>query len=215
MRVKRSVIAPEPFDMFARASRWPSRQHPRRDDEGHDGGGEGGTNDTGATDTGTDADKNGTDTGTATDDSKDKDIDWKAMSRKHEAEAKKNRDAAAELEKIRSKNRTAEEKAAKEAADAKADAEAARAEAARERAARKYGLSDEDLDFLDGTPADKFDARAKALSERIKAAAPAGKSGLPAGGAQEKAPLEQQIAEAQKARDFTRVIALKQQLAAR
>lgn len=182
MRVQRSVIAPEPFDMFARASRWPSRQHPRRDDEGHDGGGEGGTTDTGATDTG----KDGTDTGTTTDDAKDKDIDWKAMSRKHEAEAKKNRDAAAELEKIKAKNRTAEEKAAKEAADAKADAEAARAEAARERAARKYGLSDEDLDFLEGTPADKFDAKAKALSERIKTAAPAGKSGLPAGGGQEK-----------------------------
>ncbi len=182
MRVQRSVIAPEPFDMFARASRWPSRQHPRRDDEGHDGGGEGGTTDTGATDTGTDADKNGTDTGTTTDDAKDKDIDWKAMSRKHEAEAKKNRDAAAELEKIKAKNRTAEEKAAKEAADAKADAEAARAEAARERAARKYGLSDEDLDFLEGTPADKFDARAKALSERIKTAAPAGKSGRQATG---------------------------------
>ena len=91
-----------------------------------------------------------------------------------------------ELEKIKASKRTAEEKAAKEAADAKADAEAARAEAARERAARKYGLSDEDLDFLEGVPADKFDAKAKALSERIKAAAPAGKSGLPAGGAKEK-----------------------------
>ena len=187
MRVQRSVIAPEPFDMFTRASRWPSRQHPRRDENGHDGGGEGGTNaNDDAADTGKDADKNGTDTGTTTDDAKDKDIDWKAMSRKHEAEAKKNRDAAAELEKIRSKNRTAEEKAAKERDDAKADAEAARAEAARERAARKYGLSDEDLDFLEGVPADKFDAKAKALSERIKAAAPAGKSGLPAGGGREK-----------------------------
>lgn len=183
MRVQRSVIAPEPFDMFTRASRWPSRQHPRRDDEGHDGGGEGGTNaNDDAADTGKDADKNGTDTGTTTDDAKDKDIDWKAMSRKHEAEAKKNRDAAAELEKIKAKNRTAEEKAAKERDDAKADAEAARAEAARERAARKYGLSDEDLDFLEGTPADKFDAKAKALSERIKTAAPAGKSGRQATG---------------------------------
>lgn len=185
MRVKRSVIAPEPFDMFARASRWPSRQHPRRDDEGHDGGGEGGTTDTGATDTGTDADAgtNGAEGEAGKDGAgENKDIDWKAMSRKHEAEAKKNRDAAAELEKIKAKNRTAEEKAAKEAADAKADAEAARAEAARERAARKYGLSDEDLDFLEGTPADKFDAKAKALSERIKTAAPAGRSGRPASG---------------------------------
>lgn len=201
MRVQRSVIAPEPFDMFARASRWPSRQHPRRNDEGHDGGGEGGTTDTGATDTGTDADKNGADTGTTTDDAKDKDIDWKAMSRKHEAEAKKNRDAAAELEKIRSKNRTAEEKAAKERDDAKADAEAARAEAARERAARKYGLSDEDLDFLEGTPADKFDAKAKALSERIKTAAPAGKSGRPASGGKAEAEFDpKKVAERASAR---------------
>lgn len=202
MRVQRSVIAPEPFDMFARASRWPSRQHPRRDDEGHDGGGEGGTNaNDDAADTGKDADKNGTDTGTTTDDAKDKDIDWKAMSRKHEAEAKKNRDAAAELEKIRSKNRTAEEKAAKERDDAKADAEAARAEAARERAARKYGLSDEDLDFLEGTPADKFDAKAKALSERIKTAAPAGKSGRPASGGKAEAEFDpKKIAERASAR---------------
>ncbi|AUS31768.1 hypothetical protein C1M55_12055 [Rhodococcus qingshengii] len=183
MRVQRSVIAPEPFDMFTRASRWPSRQHPRRDDNGHGastdtGATDTGTTDTGAaTDTGKDADKNGTDTGNTTDDAKDKDIDWKAMSRKHEAEAKKNRDAAAELEKIRASKRTAEEKAQKERDDAKAEAEAARAEAARERAARKYGLSDEDLDFLEGTPADKFDAKAKALSERIKTAAPAGRSG--------------------------------------
>jgi hypothetical protein len=183
MRVQRSVIAPEPFDMFVRASRWPSRQHPRRDDEGHAGGGEGGTNANDDAGANNDAGTSGAEGEAGKDGAgENKDIDWKAMSRKHEAEAKKNRDAAAELEKIRAKNRTAEEKAAKEAADAKADAEAARAEAARERAARKYGLSDEDLDFLEGTPADKFDAKAKALSERIKTVAPAGRSGRPASG---------------------------------
>lgn len=57
-----AVIAPEPFDMFARASRWPSRQHPRRDDNGHStstdtGATDTGATDTDATDTGTDADK--------------------------------------------------------------------------------------------------------------------------------------------------------------
>lgn len=184
MRVQRSVIAPEPFDMFTRASRWPSRQHPRRDENGHDGGGEGGTNaNDDAADTGKDAGTSGAEGEAGKDGAgENKDIDWKAMSRKHEAEAKKNRDAAAELEKIRASKRTAEEKAQKERDDAKAEAEAARAEAARERAARKYGLSDEDLDFLEGTPADKFDAKAKALSERIKTAAPAGRSGRPASG---------------------------------
>lgn len=181
MRVQRSVIAPEPFDMFARASRWPSRQHPRRDDEGHPSGGD-------PVDPPADPVDPADPPADPPQDPADPpaDVDWKKESRKHEAEAKKNRAAAAELEKIKASKRSAEEKAAKEAADAKADAEAARAEAARERAARKYGLSDEDLDFLEGVPADKFDAKAKALSERIKAAAPAGKSGLPAGGAKEK-----------------------------
>lgn len=177
MRVKRSVIAPEPFDMFARASRWPSRQHPRRDDEGHPQGGD-------PVDPPADPVDPADPPADPPQDPADPpaDVDWKKESRKHEAEAKKNRAAAAELEKIKASKRTAEEKAAKEAADAKADAEAARAEAARERAARKYGLSDEDLDFLEGTPADKFDAKAKALSERIKTAAPAGRSGRPASG---------------------------------
>lgn len=177
MRVQRSVIAPEPFDMFARASRWPSRQHPRRDPEGHPSGAD-------PVDPPADPVDPADPPADPPQDPADPpaDVDWKKESRKHEAEAKKNRAAAAELEKIKAKNRTAEEKAAKEAADAKADAEAARAEAARERAARKYGLSDEDLDFLEGVPADKFDAKAKALSERIKTAAPAGRSGRQATG---------------------------------
>lgn len=89
-------------------------------------------------------------------------IDWKAMARKHEAEAKKNRAAA------------------KAAADARAEAEAAKAEVAVERAARKHGLTDDkDLDVLQGLPADKVEAVAKALAASRKTADASGK---PAGG---------------------------------
>jgi DNA polymerase III gamma/tau subunit len=142
------------------------------------------------------------------------DIDWKAMARKHEAENKKLRPAAAELEKIKERNRSAEEKAQKERDDARAEAAEAKAEASREKAARKYGLSDEDLEFLDGVPADKFDARAKALSERLKKAgtSTAGTSGGEVTGAKSQLPLQDQIAAAQKARDFPLVVALKEKL---
>ncbi|QIP39759.1 hypothetical protein G9444_2515 [Rhodococcus erythropolis] len=188
MRVQRSVIAPEPFDMFARASRWPSRQHPRRDDEGHDGGGEGGANaNDDAADTGKDAGEGDKKPG----ESQDK--DWKAEyektlahARKHETRAKENAAAAKELADLKKSQMTEVEKAnteRDELAQRLADAEA---RSVRSDAARKYSLTDEDLELLDGVPADKFDARAKALSERIKAAAPAGKSGLPAGGEKEK-----------------------------
>lgn len=126
------------------------------------------------------------DTTTETDESAQteakEEIDWKAMARKHEAQAKKNAKAADELEKIRAKGRTAEEAAAKERDDARTEAAQAKAEAARERAARKYGLSDDDLELLEGVPADKFDAKAKALAERIKKAAPPESSGREAGG---------------------------------
>lgn len=110
----------------------------------------------------------------------DKEIDWKAMARKHEAEAKKNRAAAAKLDAIEAKSRTAEENAAKAAADARAEAEAAKAEVAVERAARKHGLTDDkDLEVLQGLPADKVEAVAKALAASRKTADASGK---PAGG---------------------------------
>lgn len=114
-------------------------------------------------------------------DTKDE-IDWKAMARKHEAQAKKNAKAAERLEKLERDKMDAEELAAKERDDARAEAAEAKAEAARERAARKYGLTDDDLGFLEGVPADKFDAKAKALAERLKKAAPPDSSGREAGG---------------------------------
>ena len=139
---------------------------------------------------GTSADETGTDTQAAADTGKSEtadtaadkgdEIDWKAMARKHEAEAKKNRAAAAKLDAIEAKSRTAEENAAKAAADAKNEADAARAELAVERAARKHGLTDDkDLDVLQGLPADKVEAVAKALAASRKTADASGK---PAGG---------------------------------
>lgn len=123
----------------------------------------------------------------------EQDKDWKAEyektlahARKHETRAKENAAAAKELADLKKSQMTEVEKAnteRDELAQRLADAEA---RSVRSDAARKYSLTDEDLALLDGVPADKFDARAKALSERIKAAAPAGKSGLPAGGEKEK-----------------------------
>lgn len=178
MRIHRPVIAPEPLDVFARASRWPNRQHPRRDPEGHPNGGDPVDPPADPADPPADPPKDPADPPA--------EVDWKKEARKHEARAKENAKAAEELEKIRAKNRTAEEKAAKERDDANARAEAAEARAARADAARKYSLSDEDLELLDGVPADQFDAKAKKLSERIKAAAPAGRSGNDVGGGKPK-----------------------------
>ena len=172
-------------DPFATRRMSAARLHPRRDDEGHDNGNsvdDATGDDTGADDDGaSDDDKSKDDT----DDTKSKDeTDWKAMARKHEREAKANRAAAAELEKIRDKNRTAEEKAAKAAQDAIERAEKAEARAARSDAARKYNLADEDLDLLLKVPADEVDAFAKRLS---KSAAPAGASGREATGGKKSA----------------------------
>lgn len=116
-------------------------------------------------------------------------IDWKAMARKHEAAAKKNADAAQKLEQIEAKNRSAEEKAQKERDDAKAEADSTRAENARLRAAVKYkNLTEDDIEtFLGGVPADKVDAAAKALSERIAKATP-DSSGSELGGGGNRTP---------------------------
>ena len=195
-------------DPFAPRRMSAARLHPRRDDDGHDNGNS--VDDTPPADDPKDdpKDDDPKDPPKADDDG----TDWKAMARKHEREAKANRAAAAELEKIKAKNRSAEENATKAAEEAARERDEAKAEAAIERAARKHGLTDDkDLEVLQGLPADKVDAVAKALSAGKKNA-PAGPSGTEVKGAKQKAPLEQQIADATKAGDFERAIALKQQL---
>lgn len=153
------------LDPFATTGRWPSRQHPRRDDEGHDGDGgqvdQGDSSDSGSNDQGTDTD-------TDTDDEKLGEGGKKALERE--------RAARKELEKRLAERDKADEKARlakldeKQRAEAERDAaakeaEKARAELAVERAARKHGLTDDkDLDLLAGVPADKVDALAKRLA---------------------------------------------------
>ncbi|WP_222111642.1 hypothetical protein [Gordonia sihwensis] len=117
-------------------------------------------------------------------------VDWEAKyketlahSRKHEQRAKENAAAAKELADRKAAEMTEVEKAQaaqKEIAD--------RAEAAERRAALLQaivdnpGLSKDDLDLLEGIPADQIDERAKKLAARITAAAPAGASGTEHGG---------------------------------
>ncbi|MGW0039832.1 hypothetical protein [Gordonia sp. NPDC003376] len=73
-------------------------------------------------------------------------------------------------------------KAQAERDDARKEAEAAKAEAALLRAAVKHGLSKEDLELLDGVPADQIDERAKKLAARIKISGTPGSSGGEASG---------------------------------
>ncbi|WP_027503241.1 hypothetical protein [Rhodococcus sp. UNC363MFTsu5.1] len=114
------------------------------------------------------------------------DTDWKAESRKHEARAKANAEAAKELAKLKAAQMTDDEKRAAESAQTAKERDEARAELAIERAARKHGITDDkDLELLFGIPADKVDALAKALSERNKPA-PAGRSGNPVEGEKPK-----------------------------
>ncbi|NMM84307.1 hypothetical protein B2J88_08030 [Rhodococcus sp. SRB_17] len=141
-----------------------------------------------------------------------KEPDWKAESRKHEREAKANRAAAAELEKIKADKMSDDEKRDAALKDANERAEKAEARAAVSDAASKHGITDKsDLAFLSSVPADEVEA----LAKRLAKPATAGKSGTEVTGSKAKAPLEQQLADAQKARDFQKVVALRQQIAAR
>ena len=167
-------FAPALVDPFARTQRWPSRMHPRRDPEDHPEGGGG--------DPAPEGDPKPEPEGDPKPEPEKEpaDVDWKKEARKHEARAKENAKAAEELEKIRAKNRTAEENATKAAEQAAKERDEAKAEAAIERAARKHGLTDDkDLEVLQGLPADKVEAVAKALAAGKK---PAGKGAAPVGG---------------------------------
>lgn len=113
--------------------------------------------------------------------------DWKAMARKHEQRAKENAAAAKELAALKKSQMTAQEAAETAAKEAGDRAEAAERRAALLQAAVDHGLAKDDLDLLDGIPADQIDARAKKLSARIKTATPAGSSGSEVGGGKQSA----------------------------
>ena len=110
-------------------------------------------------------------------------IDWKAMARKHENEAKANRAAAKELAALKKSQMNDQQKAEAAAKETAERAEAAERKAALLQAAFDHSLTKDDLELLDGVPADKIDERAKKLAERLKKAAPPDASGREAGGA--------------------------------
>lgn len=116
-------------------------------------------------------------------------VDWKSAARRNEArykaaqaEAKKNADAAKELEEFKRSKMSDEEKRAATEKAALDRAEAAERRAALAEAAIAHGLTKDDLELLDGVPADQIEARAKKLAERLKKAAPPDASGREAGG---------------------------------
>lgn len=109
-------------------------------------------------------------------------IDWKAMARKHEAQAKKNAKAAERLEKLEREQMSAQEKVQADAQAANERAEAAERRAALAESAITHGLTKDDLELLDGVPADQIEARAKKLADRLKKAAPPDSSGSEVGG---------------------------------
>lgn len=92
---------------------------------------------------------------------------WKALARKHEQRAKENADKAQQYDQYVESQKSETQKLA----DAKAAAEKAAAEKAAEaavlRAAVKYSLTEDDLELLEGVPADQVDARAQKISERL------------------------------------------------
>lgn len=76
-------------------------------------------------------------------------------------------DTRSKLKAFEDANKSEIEKAAEQAAAEKERADKAEATAARLAAAVKYSLTQDDLELLDGVPADKVDERAKKLSERL------------------------------------------------
>lgn len=94
---------------------------------------------------------------------------WKALSRKHEEQAKANVEAAQRLAQLEDANKSELERQAEALTRTQQERDAALTEAARLRAAVKHGLSDDDLDLLGtGTP-DEIEARASKLAARLAA----------------------------------------------
>lgn len=97
---------------------------------------------------------------------------WKAMARKHEDRAKQNAAAAQEW----AKQQETAESTAKNADEATqqitAERDTALAELAVLRAAVKHNLSEDDLELLEGLPADVVEQRAAKLAARVQPRSP-------------------------------------------
>jgi hypothetical protein len=144
---------------------------------------------------------------------------WKSFARKHEDSAKANADKAKRFDEFEESQKTEQQKLADAAAAAQEVAKTASIELALMKAAVKHGLSEGDLELLGthGTP-DEIDQRAEKLAGRLKVAGEAKPKpdfgGGDRGGDVTATTFDAQIDEALKARDFTRVISLREQKAA-
>ncbi|TDE02843.1 hypothetical protein E1269_21365 [Jiangella asiatica] len=108
---------------------------------------------------------------------------------------------------------TEQQRLEKERDEARETAATTARQAALYKAAIDHSLGAEDLELLEGVPADQIDARAKRLSERLAASRAPGTpkpdpTQGPRGGGID---IDAQIAEAQKAGDFRKVISLQNQ----
>ena len=90
---------------------------------------------------------------------------WKAMSRKHEADAKANRDAAKKLAEIEEANKTEAQKAADKATLSDKAAADAKQELARLRVAMRKGLTEAQAKRLIGATEEELEADADELLE--------------------------------------------------
>jgi alanyl-tRNA synthetase len=105
---------------------------------------------------------------TATDAAPDtgEDVKWKTLSRRHEREAEKLRK---ELDAIRQRDMTEQEKATARAEAAESELANMRLQVSRQRIAAEKGLS-EFADFLTGTTEEEITAAADALAAKLPAA---------------------------------------------
>lgn len=92
---------------------------------------------------------------------------WKAMARKHEDRAKQNATAAQEWAKYQDSIKSDEEKTSEERNGLIKERDAALAQAAVLRAAVKHNLTEDDLELLEGLPADVVEERAAKLAARV------------------------------------------------
>jgi hypothetical protein len=95
---------------------------------------------------------------------------WKALARKHEAQAKANAEAAKRLSEIEESQKTETQKLIDRAEKAERELLQARTTALIARAAKKYGIPDDLSDFLDGATEEDIEAKAVKLAESIAAA---------------------------------------------
>lgn len=97
---------------------------------------------------------------------------WKAMARKHEDRAKQNAAAAQEWAKHQEATDSATSEADQATQDLTKERDSALAEVAILRAAVKHNLSEEDLELLEGLPADVIEQRAAKLAARVQPRSP-------------------------------------------